>query len=129
MNTGSLIAENRMGNLRLWARLAVAITFGVPLAGLVAAPAPVADIRFTEPEGSVTFANVGSLGGTAYLYGGDGTGFPMLSALVPQGPFAPSNNARSLDMGPIEAGHGDRAVDLATALGPFGSWGRSRALR
>lgn len=103
--------------------LAVLLCAGLPLATLGALPVPVADIGFTELEGATSFANTGSLGGEAYVSQNDGTGYPLLRPLVPQGPFAPSNNARSLDMGPIEAAQGDRAVDLVSALGPFGSLG------
>jgi hypothetical protein len=104
-------------------RVAVAVFMAFPLVGLGAVPTPVVNLKFTEPVGAFAVGNTGSLGGEAFFWAGDGTVYPELVALVPQGPFAPAVNVRSLDMGMIEAGQGDRAVDLVTALGPLGTLG------
>jgi hypothetical protein len=111
------------GRLRTSAGIALAAWLGLPWLGQAAAPTPVVDIGFTESEGATTAANVGTLGGLGYYWQGDASGYPILSPLVPQGTFAPSNNARSLDMGSITEGEGDRAVDLVTAVGPAGTLG------
>jgi hypothetical protein len=111
----------------LWLRstvaAAIAVCMALPLAGLGAVPTPVVNLKFTEPVGAFAVGNTGSLGGDAFFHQGDGTGYPELVGLVPQGPFAPAINVRSLDMGMIEAGQGDRALDLVTALGPSGTLG------
>lgn len=124
MNSGSLNERGILRNLGLRSRVALAVAgcMVLPLTGLGAVPTPVVNIGFTEPVGAWYFANTGSLGGEAWPYAGDGTVHPMLVALAPQGPFAPSNNARSLDMGMIETGQGDRAVDLYNPLGTLGAF-------
>jgi hypothetical protein len=125
MKTDLFLAGKFLRNLRSRAMvtMTIALVLGVPLVGRGAAPTPLVDLAFTEAEGAFTFMNAGSLGGSAFLWQGDGTEYPMLRPLVPQGPFAPSNNARSIDMGPIEEAQGNRAIDLATDLGVFGSLG------
>jgi hypothetical protein len=110
-------------NLLITPLLALVASLGLPIAGWGALPTPAVDMGFSEPAGSFDTANVGSLGGRAYFFDGDLSGFPVLSSRVPQGPFAPSNNTGSLDMGAIAADQGNRAADLVTAVGPFGSLG------
>jgi hypothetical protein len=125
MNTRSFNVKRLVRNLGSRSAVAAvfAVCFALPLTGLGAVPTPVANLKFTEPLGAFAVGNTGSLGGQAFFHEGDGTGYPQLVALVPQGPFAPAVNVRSLDMGMIEAGQGDRAVDLVTALGPSGTLG------
>jgi hypothetical protein len=125
MNTRSLNDGSLVGNLWLRSTVAVAVALfmALPLAGLGAVPTPVVNLKFTESVGAFAVGNTGSLGGDAFFHQGDGTGYPELVELVPQGLFAPAINARSLDMGMIDEGQGDRALDLVTDLGPLGTLG------
>ena len=95
MNTRALNRSRQIRSLQLSTTLAVALAawLGMPEWGSAAALDPLVDLGFTESPGATTAANVGSLGGVGYYYQGDSSGHPTLSTSVPQGTFAPSNNA------------------------------------
>lgn len=78
------------------------------------AAAPLSSLSFSE-GGGFTTTNAGTLGGVGNFV--RQTGFPVLSANVPSGPYAPSGNNSSVDFGAIGAGQGGRAVDFPGALG------------
>ncbi len=65
-------------------------------------------LSFSESNAFVT--NYGTLGGSGAYVVTDG--FPLLSAKIPAGPFAPTNNFSSVDFGLIDGGQGGRAIDF-----------------
>ncbi len=65
-------------------------------------------------EGGSTVTNLGNLAGYG-VFAVTG-GYPVGSANVPTGPFAPTDNIGSLDFGGIAAGQGGRAVDLTNRI-------------
>lgn len=67
-------------------------------------------LSFSESNTSVV--NHGTLGGTGAFTTTDG--YPVLSAKVPSGPYAPSSNLSSVDFGTIAIGQGGRGIDLLT---------------
>lgn len=69
-------------------------------------------LPFAEGSGT-TSANRGNLGGDVTL-AVTAAGVPAFSANVPTGPFAPSGNTSSLDLGSIEENQGGQAADLVT---------------
>jgi hypothetical protein len=76
-------------------------------------------VSFSEGGSSVT--NLGNLAGNGVFAVKDG--YPVASAKVPAGTFAPTDNSSALDFGGIAAGQGGRAVDLTNridnTLGPM----------
>jgi hypothetical protein len=81
---------------------------------------PLVALRFEEGTGT-SATNIGTLGGTGTF--AQQTSFPIFSANVPVGPFAPANSVASVDFGDIAAGEGARAIDLVTESGPSGTVG------
>ena len=85
---------------------------------------PIIQARFEEATGTMT-TNFGTLGGTATFL--QQNAYPVFSANVPAGPYAPALNLASVDLGNIMAGDGARAIDLTTATGPGGTVGALNA--
>ncbi len=69
-------------------------------------------LPFAEGSGT-TSANQGNLRGGVTL-AVTAAGVPAFSSNVPTGPFAPTGNTSSLDLGSIEEGQGGQAADLVT---------------
>ena len=84
----------------------------------------IVELRFDEGAGTTT-TNTGLLGGSATFV--QQTAFPVFSANVPTGAFAPAASVASVDFGDIAAGEGGRAIDLTTASGPSGTVGAMSA--
>jgi len=75
-------------------------------------------------EGGLAVTNLGNLAGNGIYAVTDG--YPVASAKVPVGAFAPTDNVSALDFGGIAAGQGGRAVDLTNridnTLGPMAAF-------
>ncbi len=84
----------------------------------------IAELSLSEGAGTAT-TNSGSLGGAAPF--AQQTAYPIFSANVPAGLFAPTGNQSSVDFGDIAAGQGGRAIDLTTATGLGGTLGAMNA--
>jgi hypothetical protein len=94
-------------------------------------------VWFTFTDIANTVSNRGNLGGTGTIL--SNANYPVPSANVPSGAYAPAANAGSIDFGVINTGEGGRAIDLSgglynTGVGPMtaftiAGWVNCRALQ
>ena len=76
-------------------------------------PIPQLALSFSEGGGTATL-NVGTLAGTGEIMAQEG--FPVFSAQVPAGPWAPPNNLAAIDLGTSSGGPGCPAIALGKSL-------------
>jgi hypothetical protein len=78
-------------------------------------------VALSFSEAGLAVTNLGNLSGKGIYAVKDG--YPVVSAKVPAGSFAPKDNISSVDFGGITAGQGGRAIDLTNridnTLGPL----------